>query len=545
MKKFLALLLALTLALGVSNAFAFEWLLTYDESQYDWLLDTSPVTLEIRTSDTSVYDDESCKSIKTLADATGVTIKRTSTGDNDGTGLTLALAANELPDIIVTEASADFLNNFMAQAIATDSIWALDDLIELYAPHFKELVDPEQFTEYQWEDGKTYKFVNAITSARYLEARALSGSVGTPAANLIRQDWYDEIGRPEMTTPETFIDALLKIKANHPDCYAWVGPTDNWSSPYSQYDAWFGRPPYFMDENKQVHDNAFTPEAREAAMFTNRLYREGLLTKEDILDSFDVQANVFAGKIACYKWNTAEDGKKVDGVDTCYNVIRPFDSFKTYSTSSIGGGWKAIMISKNCKYPDRAIRLLEFMTSQEGSRVLYWGIEGPKPEDGGAFNEDDYAAGPHYFINDEGRPTFYPGYIAAQNADWDGSHKKAGLHELWYGENSLYNNMVNWDTSSDFEKLKSDYYGGKVSIPMSQFSIKVPDSDEELQEIRSRINQIKKNYVASVVYAETEEEASAQFDAMLNEITNAGESKLSECYTQQYLANCEKLGIEP
>ena len=79
----------------------------------------------------------------------------------------------------------------------------------------------------------------------------------------------------------------------------------------------------------------------------------------------------------------------MDGTDTCYRIIRPFTSFATYSNSSIGGGWKAIMISKNCKNPDRAIRLLEFMVSQEGSRVLYWGIEGPKPEDGGAFNEED------------------------------------------------------------------------------------------------------------------------------------------------------------
>ena len=544
-KKVLALALVLILMLNMSNALAFEWLLHYDESQYDWLLDTSPITIEIRTADTSVYDDETCKSIATLAAATGVTIKRTSTGDSDGTGLTLALAAGELPDIIVTEASADYLNNFMAQAIATDSIWALDDLIELYAPHFKELVDPEQFTEFQWEDGKTYKFVNAITTARYLEARSLSGSVGTPAANLIRQDWYDEIGRPDMTTPDSFVEALKKIQENHPECYGWVGPTDNWSSPYSQFSAWFGKKGYHVDENHQVHDDAFTAEAREAAMFANRLYLEGLLTKEDILDSFDVQANVFAGKVACYKWNTAEDGKQVDGTDTCYRIIRPFTSFATYSNSSIGGGWKAIMISKNCKNPDRAIRLLEFMVSQEGSRVLYWGIEGPKPEDGGAFNEEDYAAGPHYFINDDGRPTFYAGYIAAQNADWDGSHKKAGLHELWYGENNLYNNMVNWDTSSDFEKLKSDYYGGKVSIPMSQFAIKIPSFDEDLQEISSRIKQIKKNYVASVVFADSAEEANANYDTMLREIIAAGEEKLSACYTEQYIANCQRLGIDP
>ena len=88
------------------------------------------------------------------------------------------------------------------------------------------------------------------------------------------------------------------------------------------------------------------------------------------------------------------------------------------------------MISKNCRNPNRAIRLLEFIVSQKGSRVLYWSIEGPKPEDGGAFNEEDYPVGPHYFINDVGRPTFYTGYIPAQNADWDGSHKKAGLYEL-------------------------------------------------------------------------------------------------------------------
>ena len=54
-----------------------------------------------------------------------------------------------------------------------------------------------------------------------------------------------------------------------------------------------------------------------------------------------------------------------------------------------------------------------------------------------------------------------------------------------------------------------------------------------------------KNFVASVVFADSAEEANANYDAMLREIIAAGEEKLSACYTEQYIANCQRLGIDP
>ena len=39
-------------------------------------------------------------------------------------------------------------------------------------------------------------------------------------------------------------------------------------------------------------------------------------------------------------------------------------------------GWTVTMISKNCRYPDKAIRLMSFMMSEEGQKLLSLGIEG-------------------------------------------------------------------------------------------------------------------------------------------------------------------------
>lgn len=74
-------------------------------------------------------------------------------------------------------------------------------------------------------------------------------------------------------------------------------------------------------------------------------------------------------------------------------------------------GWTVTLISKNCKYPDKAIKLMSFLMSEEGQKLTAFGIEGE-----------------HYNISSDGRAEFteevkklmredYPAYVKQVGAD--------------------------------------------------------------------------------------------------------------------------------
>jgi len=526
------------LMLSCSSAFAFEYIKEYDESQYDWLLDTTPVEIEIYYSNSDVFDDENSLAVQRIAEKTGVTISRTSSGDSDGTGLMLRLASNDLPDIILFGGSAVYADSFMQQAIATDSIWAYDDLIEQYAPNFKVHVPEYYFTDFQWEDGKTYQIKNCLYDEIYYNAMLEYGAIDQQNCTLIRKDWYEEVGSPDVSTPDGFIACIKAIMEKHPEAYGWCTPDLKNGYPYGEFAGQFGVPNYYVLEDGTVTDKAFSPEAREAALFANRLYREGLLRKDNMIEGGDeCQAYVFAGKTVAYRWNTEEHGKKVDngGEDAWYMALPPFETYKSYMTYSMSG--TNIIISKNCEHPDRAVRLIEYMFSQEGQKDLFWGIQGETPENGGTWS-GDYVNGPHWFIEeDSGKPTYYEGYTAALGSDWSGTIAKSGLKDVCISETLLGFRQLRWQKGTEkFDRMLEQYEGKVVMAP--EFSgISVPSSDEDLQEIKNEVNTIMKNYTATIVYAETEEEANAAYDQMLADVTDAGIEKLNAVYTEQYNAN--------
>ncbi len=56
-----------------------------------------------------------------------------------------------------------------------------------------------------------------------------------------------------------------------------------------------------------------------------------------------------------------------------YTALNYDDSFKIYDSNI---GWSGLFVSKNCKAPEAAARLLAYLFSDEGMRTAFWGIEG-------------------------------------------------------------------------------------------------------------------------------------------------------------------------
>jgi len=251
MKKLFALLLSAVILLScTSGALAYEWITDYDESLYDWRTNTTPVTLTLfEDYPNTTVDDENSLGMKKLIEHTGVTLDRSFPVAYDGTQIMLMLASNSLPDIIVMENSAEWLDSFVQQAVASDSIWCIDDLIEQYAPNFKSLVAPEYFENFKEEDGKTYRITNSINTAKATEAKSAYGVVGGASCTLVRMDIYEEIGSPDMSTPDGFVAALKAMQEKYPDRVPYITPGDVWNNAASVFGSQFGVAPYLVKED--------------------------------------------------------------------------------------------------------------------------------------------------------------------------------------------------------------------------------------------------------------------------------------------------------
>lgn len=540
MKRLVSLVLIMMMAISCVSASAFEYIKEYDEADYDWLLDTSDCDLTVYYVGTGTYEDENSIALQRVYDATGINVHRMTSGDSDGTGLMLLLASGEMPDIIYFYNST-FENSFLSQAIAADAIWALDDLIDEYAPHFSELVPSYLLTDFQWEDGKTYQMKSWLYDDDYYTALLEYGAIDQQNCSLIRKDWYEEAGSPDVSTPDGFVSTLLAIKENHPEAYGWCTPDLRNGYPWKEFEAEFGTKPYAVMEDGTVRHKAYSNEAREAALFLNRLYREGLLRKDNMIEGGDeCQSYVYAGKTIAYRWNTEEYGKPVDngGENAYYICMQPFNTFASYLYYDMSG--TTICISKNTEHPDRAIRFLEYIWSQAGAEDLYWGVEGPAPEDGGAWT-GDYVNGPHYFVEkDSGKPTYYSDFIDVLGSDWNGTIAKSGLKDFCISETLLVFSQLRWSKDTDKFSRMLESYGGKVLMAPEFSDIAIPGYETELCEIRNDINAMFKTYTAKIVFAETEEEANAMYDEMLATADSMGEDKLDAVYTAQYEANVEK-----
>ena len=76
--------------------------------------------------------------------------------------------------------------------------------------------DPDVWESYRQDDGHTYWLTGFGVSDYYME-KALEYNRLVQANQrvlLIREDYYQEIGSPDISTPEKFFDALCKMHEN-------------------------------------------------------------------------------------------------------------------------------------------------------------------------------------------------------------------------------------------------------------------------------------------------------------------------------------------
>ncbi|MBB6733299.1 extracellular solute-binding protein [Cohnella zeiphila] len=508
--------------------------------------DNSPVTLSLY-SDRAWYSDWTGPGAKRIEQKTGVsfTVKKPVQDDSDGKDIALMIASNSLPDVMVVDAN----NKMLQQLIDGNYLYSMDELIDKYAPDLRSILNeqygPELLTNFKEKDGKTYKLISGYQTEKYLdEAKKYAGLAPVWLPQLVvRKDYYDEIGRPDTSTPEKFLDALEQMAKNHPDKIPYLGDKSQHTGDLSWFAPQFGIEPYYLDGN-EVKNTIHDPKWKEMLKFGYEMAGKGLLTKESFVNTNDVTAQkVAAGDSIVWAYNsTAEDAAPPrDNPNTKFEMLQPFES---YMYPTVPTGWMALVIPKSNKNPERTMKLLEYAASKEGQTDFFLGVQGKSADD-----FQSLADGPHFYYdssvpNDyfpEGKPTYTKNFGDALNKDWNGTWNQVDFGEhIMLIDNWAIANTVQWNPSDEKRAAYDKLMAPKMKF-FPEFNFKI-DSASDLGVIDAKLKSLKEDYVTKLVFASSDANFESTFNSFEKMADQLGVAKLEAEYTRQYAELKQKLG---
>lgn len=376
---------------AVNNSQGSSQAATKSEATEETTKPAEPVKLKILATDSPDADSSYANNppvLQELQKRTNVTIEwELATGTNLTTLVETRLAAGmNLPDIMQTGLlGTERFANLGKQGI----IIPLGDLIDKNAPNIKKAfweTFPEISKLNTSPDGKIYYIGSLIAN--------LQGRFTTLN---IRQDWLDSLGIKSPETVDELYQALKAMRDKDANKNQKKDEVATQSGPGAF--AFFNNLPqafgvkrleadssisWYADSNGKVYNTIITNETKEYLTWMQKLFKEGIIDNEIFSTSWEKfnsklatnQVSAVGNAMWACWYGQVADGKGVKGVK--FVPLKPLagpkgDGGIYMNNYNYGGAW---VITRDCKNPEAAIKLLDYCISPEGSKLLYFGYEG-------------------------------------------------------------------------------------------------------------------------------------------------------------------------
>lgn len=426
--------------------------------------------------------------------------------------LPLMISSGNLPDMVFTS------NQFEAMSDPKIS-YTWDELIEKY--NIEDFhIDPLARVLNEAKDGKLYSIRNGFTNPELF--RKTPTALGNVPAFVYRPDILEELGM-KIESLDDLLNVFEQVKQKYPDMVPLVmSPLAigqyfrvNFGAPYQGWYADGEEAKYYISHPKQY----------DYYMFMNRLYREGYITAENFTwsDSNKAKEMLINGQAFSANdanaVNTINTEMKAAGKDYRVSQLTKLigDSPAQFASAA---GWSGTFITKNCKNPEAAIRFLQFMQSDEGQKLGLWGIEGV-----------------HYTLE---KPIEEGGYPIFTFDSQDATEQQR-LGAVWWGllaDNGLYQMVQRYVPDSETTLAQLDAKQYIISNPLLGAVNPPTGSDEQV--IKANIDNMITTEQVKIFLAETEEDAKAAYDKMMQTAKDIGLEKLEAYATQKYKETIER-----
>lgn len=355
---------------------------TLNADEPAWQLDTSPVELSWFVG-ASWYGHTWGDNLSSqyVTEKTGVQVKLEVPSGDANEYITLAMTTGQLPDIITLGS----WENAVKKLWEGGHVYALNELAEQYDPYFFKVAGDGTLKWYRQPDGNTYAIPNDSYSPNLMR------ETGMTAANqtfLVRKDLYEDMGRPDLTTPEGFLAALQLLK----DQYSTY-KGQPMSPFFAQGNVLYGMTEYLQnllavphEKDGKVYDRITDPDYITWLKTFRTAYERGLINVDFLVDS-DTQVEEKTNNARYFMMIREWTGMAAvnpmlaasANPDSYYIAVDGPQNSRGESAKLFPGnmdGWMVTMVSKSTKHPDRAIRFLTYLVSEEGQRDLFLGKEG-------------------------------------------------------------------------------------------------------------------------------------------------------------------------
>ena len=313
------------------------------------------------------------------------TIEVQSPGGNENEKLSLMIASNTLPDVIMMDRNEAYKN-----LIDLDKLVVLNDYFNKY-PGYRENTDPATIN-YAKVNGNIYSLLNWSTTPSH------------PTGNggwYVNKPIYEQMGSPALNTLDDLYNYLIAvqkagIQVNSKDVVPMQFDCGNFQGGIYQLYFSFGgvgvanedmiyNPPGTNELKFFMNDPAWV----NAMVYANKLWNAKLINQDFFVETAQqMNDKRDTGRFAVYSGpnavNEARDGKmaweKIDP-NAFYTMIQPpagggFDQAKIANATYKTLGWNSICITKNAKDPERIYQVLDWIASDEGQLITFHGPQG-------------------------------------------------------------------------------------------------------------------------------------------------------------------------
>lgn len=452
--------------------------------------------------------------------------------------LNLMLSSGDYPECIVGISRTE-AQKWIDMGKALDLTDYIDDCPNLKARY------GDYLKRYYNEDGRIYQLASNWGISRWADYAAQ-----------IRWDYYQEIGAPEIDTPEKYYDALKKIIEKHPtndkgektyamgfykSSSALVSTlVNNWGGMFGLKSGW-----KIDDENNFTYWPE-TEEGLKMVKFYNQIYRDGLLDP----DSFSMNSEQWGeycaneryvgfvgtwwitGTYGHEKWITLKGDKYNENMRFVHvNVKDPDIGTATYNPKD--GMGTAVILTDKCKNPEDYMKWFDFENTELGTRLVGYGLPN---EEASVWNFDESTG--KWSWNETNKKK-----IETDTAtfDWDGVEKLGGQANflMTAGAEPLSDGTYYWFDQSapdKWKKMKDENMKDTIYDFSAFKAITIPQ-DDILADIKQKVDDLSSTGIVKAVCSKSEAECEAVIKELCEQLKQANIEKLEQYYSEQYKKN--------
>jgi putative aldouronate transport system substrate-binding protein len=490
MKRFAAILLALLLTLSTLPA-------AFAQAPED-------VTLKLLVCWQGLSflkpEDEKMNAVaKVIKEKTGITLECewVNTAENDVLNMLFA-AGTDMPDMIMAPfwGGTDACTQTIKKAANDGLLLPLDDLIAQYGENLKDA----------YQTGVAQSFRNDINDPAVAGGQTFVLPMHTAASAEDMTHWaYTVYGRKDILealgvdpasihTSDDLYQLATKIKeGGFKDTMGNpVIPAGNWQNGWA-YECFLNsfRPRtltgFLTDENGNVVDRTFTKYFEDEVLFMRKMISEGLFDVEAFTQDDNTAKSKYAtGRVALTAAHyphirTNTEALRNEHPEMEYIPLGPINdgAGNPYMPENVrlsgSTGSAVMMLTKDCKNPEAAVKYLNYINSEEGKLLAYLGIQG---------NHWDYV---------DGVPHMTDGYFTSVESTQNYAINEGIGSIFTFGVSRLPNAMFDRAKLKDESEIDQTYETAKAmypiklveGIPLTSYSTQYPGYDELQVNIQS------------------------------------------------------------